>query len=121
MYSIESLASPYCYAADMMCRLFGIVNSEKFSIEMVPLIEVVVNSYIMDWPTILSDKMASKILDYRKNRFVTTRIIPQFFMSAYIIDTICFNSEFPYFRLEMDSSKSNSYPHLSQISVEILL
>ena len=62
---------------------------------MVPLIEAAVNSYIMDWANILSDKIASKILDYRKNRFVTTRIIPPFYMSAYIIDTICFNSEFP--------------------------
>ena len=95
MYSVESLASPYCYVAAMICRLFGTVNSEKFSIEMVPLLEVVVNSYIMDWETILSDKMESKILDYRKNRFVTTHTIPPFFMSAYIIDTICFNSEFP--------------------------
>ena len=62
---------------------------------MVPLIEAVVNSYIMDWATILSDKMARKILYYRKNRFLTIRIIPPFFMSAYIIDTVCFNSEFP--------------------------
>ena len=71
MYSVESLASPYCYVMAMMCRLFETVNSEKFSIEMVPLIEASTNSYIMDWKTILSAKMASKILYYRKNRSVT--------------------------------------------------
>ena len=86
MYSVESLASPYCYVAAMMCRLFGTVNSKKISIEMVPLTEVSINSYIMDWETILFDKMARKILDYRKNRFVTTRIIRPFYMSAYIIE-----------------------------------
>ena len=95
MYSVESLVSPYCYVAAMMCRLFGTFNSEKFSIEMVSLIEAIVNSYIMDWPTILFDKMARKILDYRRNRYVSTGVIPPFYMSAYIIDTICFNSEFP--------------------------
>ena len=62
---------------------------------MVPLIESVANSKIMDWATILSDKLAKQILDYRKDRSVSTQTIPPFYMSAYILDTICFNSEFP--------------------------
>jgi len=95
MYYVDSLASPYCYAATMMCRLFGSPNSTKFSIEMVPLIEAALKSYGMDWATIISDKMDVQILDYRKNRFVTTRVVPPFYMSAYIVDTICFNSDFP--------------------------
>lgn len=49
----------------------------------------------MDWAAILSDKMANHILDYRRNRFVTTRVIPPFYMSAYIMDTIYFNSDYP--------------------------
>lgn len=36
MYFVDS-ASPYCYAGDMMCRLFGVFDSARFSIEMVPL------------------------------------------------------------------------------------
>ena len=48
MYSVESLASPYCYVAAMMCRLFGTVNSKKISIEMVSLIKAAISSYIMD-------------------------------------------------------------------------
>lgn len=93
--SVGSLASPYCYASAMICRLFRVFDSARFSIEMVPLMEVAINSYIMDWPTILSDKMANQILDYRRNRFVTTRIKPPFYMRAYIMETICFNSDYP--------------------------
>lgn len=82
MYSVDSLASPYCYAGAMICRPFGVHDLARFSIEMVPLMEATVNSYIMDWATIFSDKMANKILDYRKNMFVTTWVIPPFYMSA---------------------------------------
>ena len=95
MYSMDSLASPYCYVGAMICRLFGAFESARFSIEMVPLIEATINSFIMDWATILSDKMANQILDYIRNRYVTTRIIPSFYMRAYIMDTICFNSDYP--------------------------
>ncbi len=95
MYFIDSLASPYCYAGAMICRLFGVSYSARFSIEMEPLMEAAIHSYIMDWATILSNKMANQILYYRINRFVTTRIIPPFYMSAYIMDTICFNSDHP--------------------------
>lgn len=35
-YSIDSLASPYCYAGIMMCRLWGLHDSANFTIEMVP-------------------------------------------------------------------------------------
>jgi len=62
---------------------------------MVPLIEAAINSFVMDWETILSDKMMSQILDYRRNKFVSTKIMPPFYMSAYIMDTICFNSDSP--------------------------
>ena len=95
MYSVDSLVSPYCYAGAMICRLFGVFDSDRFSVQMVPLMEATIYSYIMNWATILYDKMANQILDYRRNKFVTTRIIPPFYMSAYIIDTVCFNSDFP--------------------------
>lgn len=38
-YSVDSLASPYCYARIMMCRLWGLHDSANISIEMVPLME----------------------------------------------------------------------------------
>lgn len=93
-YSVDSLASPYCYAGIMMCRLWGLHDSANFTIEMVPLMEAAVNSIIMDWVTILSDKLAVAVRDFRSKTVVTERKIPPFYYSAYILDTLCFNSEF---------------------------
>ena len=94
-YSVDSLASPYCYAGIMMCRLWGLHDSSNFTIEMVPLMEAAVNSVIMDWATILSDKLATAVLDFRNQTIISERKIPPFYYSAYILDTLCFNSEFP--------------------------
>ena len=95
MYSVDSLASPYYYVGALMCRLFGVHNSAKFSIYMVPLMEATVHDYIMYWANILSDKMATEILEYRRKRSVVSQVIPPFYFNAYIMDTICFNSEYP--------------------------
>lgn len=94
-YSVDSLTSPYCYVGAMMCRMWGIHDSAKFTIEIIPLMEAAINGYVMDWANILSDKLATTILEYRANAYQTTRTIPPFYYSAYIIDTVCFNSEFP--------------------------
>jgi len=47
-YSVDSLASPYYYAGAMMCRMWGIHDYAKFTIEMVPLMEAAINGYVMD-------------------------------------------------------------------------
>lgn len=75
--------------------MWGMHDSAKFIVEMVPLMEAVVNSYVMDWANILSDKLATTILDFRSNPRKTTRTIPPFYYSAYIMDILCFNSEYP--------------------------
>jgi hypothetical protein len=77
-YSNDSLASPYCYAGIMMCRLWGLHDSANFTIEMVPLMEAAVNSIIMDWATILSDKLVVAVRDFRAKTVVTERKIPHF-------------------------------------------
>ena len=46
MYPIASLANPHNYATSMLCRLYGLPNNTKFSIEWVPLIDACVNSHI---------------------------------------------------------------------------
>lgn len=94
-YSVDSLSSPYCYGGIMMCRLWGLHDSTSFTIEMVPLMESSCNSEVMDWATILSDKLSTALLEFRGKIRVTERIIPPFYYSAYILDTLCFNSEFP--------------------------
>jgi hypothetical protein len=94
-YSNASLASPYCYAGIMMCRLWGFHDSANIHVDMVPLMEAAVNSIIMDWATILSDKLVLAIREFRAKTRVTERKIPPFYYSAYIMDALCFNSEFP--------------------------
>ena len=94
-YSFDSLCSPYCYAGVMMCRLWGLHDSANITIEMVPLIEAACSGEIMDWAVILSDKLAKAILDFRSDYRVSERVIPPFYYSAYIMDVLCFNSEFP--------------------------
>ena len=94
-YSNASLASPYCYAGIMMCRLWGFHDSANIITDMIPLMEAAVNSIIMDWATILSDKLVIAIREFRDKTIVTERKIPPFYYSAYIMDTLCYNSEFP--------------------------
>jgi len=45
--------------------MWGIHDYAKFTIEMVPLMEAAVNSYVMDWENIFSNKLATAILDFR--------------------------------------------------------
>ena len=95
MYATGSLCSPYCFFATMLCRLFGKPDINKFSSEWLPLLDVATNATIMDWAQILSDNLASAILGYRTKRSFAQRVYPPFFLSAYVMDTICFVSDFP--------------------------
>ena len=94
-YSNASLASPYCYAGIMMCRLWGLHDSANIHVDMIPLMEAAVNSIVMNWATILSDKLVIAIREFRAKTRVSERKIPPFYYSAYIMDALCFNSEFP--------------------------
>ena len=79
----------------MIIRLFSSPNTQKFTVEWVPLIQVASNTKVMDWATIFSNNIASKILEYRQKHNVLERIMPYFYMSAYIMDAICFSFDFP--------------------------
>lgn len=61
---------------------------------MVPLILAAVNSEIMDSVVILSDRIANRILEYREDK-IAGNTTP-FFFCAYVLDALCFNSEFPF-------------------------
>lgn len=73
MYTITPLVAPYSYIAAMMCRIFGYADTTRFSVEWVPLIDVTVNYFTMDWGTIFSNNLALQILEYRQKWFVTSR------------------------------------------------
>ena len=95
MHAIASLANPYNYAAAMLCRLYGLPNNSKFSIEWIPLIDACVNSHIMNWATILSDNLDTIITEYQQKRDSSPENLPLFYFSAYIMDAIYFCTTFP--------------------------
>jgi len=90
-----------------MCKLWGQHDSAKFTIDMVSLMETVINGYVMDWANILSNRLATEILEYRRKAYTTSRIIPPFYYSAYILDIICFNSECSVLRWKWTSQDPN--------------
>ena len=94
MYTTWSVYPSHSFAAAMLCRLFGRPNSTKFSAEWLSLIDAVVNAIVMNWAQILSHNLARTIMEYRGKRSVASRLYPPFFMSAYVMDVICFVSKF---------------------------
>ena len=94
MYATGSLSSPFCYAAAMLCRLFGKPAIKKFSSKWLPLLDVAVNATIMNWAKILSHNLATAILEYIRKRNIASRVYPPFFVSAYVMDVVCFVSKF---------------------------
>jgi len=95
MYTTASICPPYSFDAAMLCKLFGRPNSTKFSQEWLSLIDAIVNATIMNWAQILSDNLAKIIIEYIRRRSIASRVYPPFFMSAYVMDTICFSSKLP--------------------------
>lgn len=79
MYTTGSLSSPYFFAAAMLCRLFGKPDINEFSSEWLPLLDAATNATIMYWAQILSDNLASAILNYQTKRIFSRRFYPPFF------------------------------------------
>lgn len=79
----------------MLCILYGLPNNTKFSIEWIPLIDACVNSYTMNWPSILSDNLATSITECRQNNASSSDNLPPFYLCAYIMDVIYFCTTFP--------------------------
>ena len=113
MYAIASFTKPYNYAAAMLCRLYGLPNNTKFSIEWIPLIDACVSSHIMNWPSILSDNLATTITKYRKKKVSSSDNLPPFYFSAYIMDVIYFCTTFPTMGLKW--TLQDPYPSISVI------
>lgn len=95
MYNTGSLTSPYCFAAAMLCRLFGMPAINKFLSEWLPLTDAATNADIMDWAKILSDNLYMAVINYRSKRSLSQRVYPPFYLSAYVMDSIFYVSKFP--------------------------
>ena len=77
----------------MLCRMFGKKSPSHFTIEWVPIIHEVVEGYTFDCGKMLSDNLAKQIGDYRTKKYKGEHA--PFYMSAYIMDAICFRTPFP--------------------------
>jgi len=66
MYSLASLLGSFSEVPTMMCHIFGLANTQKFSEEWVPLIDATSDNYIMDWRAILSNNLSMQIRNYRQ-------------------------------------------------------
>lgn len=94
MYSTTSISPPHSFATAMLCRMFNKPDSTKFSPEWMRLIDATINTTRMNWAQLLSDNLVKTIMEYRRNRSISSRVYPPFFMSAYVMDAICFHSKF---------------------------
>jgi hypothetical protein len=92
-YSISSLEPQFMYIAMMMCRIYGKDNTTHFFLPWVSIIHSVVEGFSFDWAKIFLDNLASEISEYQTKK--TKGQPTSFFVSAYIMETICFIMPFP--------------------------
>jgi hypothetical protein len=93
IYSIASLEPQYKYVAMMTCRLYGREDTSHLFLQWVPLIFRVGEGFSFDWVKMLSDSLTSRVTEYREQK--ESGKISSFFMSAYIMDVVCFLTPFP--------------------------
>ena len=77
----------------MLYRLFGRKNPAHFTVEWVSIINEVVEGYTFNWAKMLPDNLAREVAEYKSLKS-TCQHAP-FYMSAYIMDSICFMNPFP--------------------------
>jgi hypothetical protein len=102
IYATASLNDYMRYLAMMLCRLYGKKDSNHFSAEWTPLLEEVSEGRSFNWHKILSDNITSEISKYQTARSKGQTVA--FYMSAYIIDAICFRTPFPLMNWNWDPS-----------------
>jgi hypothetical protein len=93
IYPVVALEPQIMYIAMMLCRLYGKENTTHFFLQWVPIIHTVEEGYSFDWEKILSDSLVQEITRYQSLRAKGKPT--QFFMSAYIMDVVCFMMPFP--------------------------
>jgi hypothetical protein len=104
IYAIASLNEYMVYVAMMLCKLFGRKDPCHFHADWVPFLEEVSEGNNFNWHKILSDNLTQEILNYKAAKSKGQPV--SFYMSAYIMDAICFMTPFPL----MNWSWSVSFP-----------
>jgi hypothetical protein len=93
LYATRSLDAHMIYVAMMLCRLFGKKGPTHFLVEWVPIMNEVAKGYTFNWDKLLSNNLAKEIVDYKTTKSKGKNA--PFYMSAYIMDAICFMTPFP--------------------------
>jgi hypothetical protein len=93
IYSIASLEPQFKYVAMMTCRLHGREDTSHFFLQWVPLIFRVVEGCSFNWVKMLSDSLTNQVTEYQVQK--ESGNFSSFFMSAYIMDVVCFLTPFP--------------------------
>jgi hypothetical protein len=93
IYAIASLEPHTMYVAMMLCRIFWKENSTHFLFPWVPMMHTAAEGYSFDWAKMLSDNLVREITEYQSLK-AKGKPTP-FYMSAYIMDVICFMIPFP--------------------------
>ena len=76
----------------MMCRIYRKENTTHLFLQWVSIIHIVVEGYSFDWAKILSDNLVKEITEYHSLK--SKGKLAPFFMSAYIMDIVCFMTPF---------------------------
>jgi hypothetical protein len=77
----------------MTCRLYRKEETSHFYLPWVPLMFQVAEGGSFNWEKMLSDSLTSRVTEYRVQK--ENGKASSFFMSAYIMDTVCFLTLFP--------------------------
>jgi hypothetical protein len=93
IYSIASLEPQFKYIAMITCKLYGREETTHFFLQWVPLSHTVTKGCSFDWDKLLSDSLTSRVTKYRAQK--ESGKIASFFMSAYIMETVCLLTPFP--------------------------
>jgi hypothetical protein len=93
IYATASLNEYMVYLGMMLCRLFGRKDPFHFNADWTPFLEEVSEGRSFNWHKILSDNITSEVMNYKTARAKGQPVA--FYMSAYIMDAICFRTPFP--------------------------
>jgi hypothetical protein len=77
----------------MTYRLYGREDTTHFFLQWVPLIYSVVEGSSFNWAKMLSDSLTSRVTEYWTQK--ESGKAASFFMSTYLMDTVCSMTPFP--------------------------
>jgi hypothetical protein len=93
IYATDSLNKYMVYVAMMLCRLFGRKDPCHFHADWLPFLKEVSEGRSFKWHKILSNNLTQEVVNYKEAKSKGQPV--SFYMSAYIMDAICFMTHFP--------------------------